>query len=69
MSDNMPVNTIDVYRDDPMWGNGKRWFQHPADKLADLHVASYEVRGYIEDVRAAAREVAKMHPNCILVHI
>ena len=64
--------TIDVYRDDPIWDCGKRWFQLPLHELARLFVARYEIQGEsvcVADVHRHAAELRAQHPDCVFVHI
>jgi hypothetical protein len=70
------VDRITVYRDDPVWepvlAGRLKWFMISTDHLTRLHVATYDVIGEhvgVEDVRRHAKEVEKMHPGCVLVHL
>lgn len=68
----MQTDHIDVYNESPAWDSVDRWWKLPAHVLEELFVARYVITGEsvdIEDVRRHAREVAKLHPGCVLVHI
>lgn len=64
-----PRCTISVCREDPMWDHGTRWFMHPAHKLKELFVATYEVGHDEVPCRADVEHVQKLHPGCVLVYI
>ncbi len=67
----MDERPITVYRDDPAWDQHERWFQVPSDKLRDLFVARYIVRGEDldhADVARHAKTVFANHPGCVLVY-